>query len=335
MNESLDRAAWGLTMDWLCTGEYGMPAEPEKQARLAEAAERDPDVARVDAWREAALPIPEWALEVDRGTPHWGIEICNEAWLEHLEMQVLKIGRERAWPATGWCGGFSMSRRQWASWATEALSNWLHDTTPDEDNPAGAEIHALLGARDEDKAGAVSLLQATIELAMGTPPAEFDAQFEKLDTSSPLAVAMRDTFKYLQFRCGYRWEQIVLESCCAIGDPAYREGVPRFWQVGACNGQIVFADRADPLRIPTTAGVLVGLWAWLREVPSAEVSLAYPEVAPVAARARQQLGEPTPVKRWLAGRLFVGIRIWLQEYDHGDLVPTEPALPTYPTLNTA
>ncbi len=320
-------------MDWLGTGEHGLPEASEKQAKLAMAAERDPDVAQVNAWRAAAEPIPEWALKVDRATPHWGIEICNEAWLEYLEMQLFKIDEERWWPATGWCGGFSMARRQWASWAVAALSDWLDGAPPDGDNPAAAEIHALLGDRTEDKAGAVRLLKETTELAMETPPAGFDACFAELEASSPLAEAMRDKVGYLQFRCGYRWEQILLESCRAIGDRAYREGGPRFWQVGSCNGQISFADRADPLRIPTTAGVLVGLWAWLRDVPAAEVASAYPKAAPVAERVRQRLGEVTPVKRWLAGRLFVGVRIWLQEYDHGDLAPPEPALTAYPALS--
>jgi hypothetical protein len=178
----------------------------------------------------------------------------------------------------------------------------------------------------------VRLLKETIELAIETPPAGFDASFEQLEATSPMAEEMRGKFKYLQFRCGYRWEQILLESCRAIADEAYREGEPRFWQVGACNGQIAFADRADPLRIPTTAGVLVGLWAWLNDVPADDVASTYPKVASLAERVRGQLGEMTPVKRWLAGRLFVGVRIWLEEYDHGDLAPPEPALVTYPTL---
>lgn len=332
MNEAFDREVWGLTMDWLCTGEFGLPEDPDKQARLALAAARDPDVAQVDAWRDAAEPIPEWARKVDRATPHWGIEICNEAWLNYLQMQLRKIDEERWWPSLGWCGGTSLARRQWGDWAAEALSNWLDDAPPDADNPAAAEIHALLGDRTEDKAGAVRLLKETTELAVETPPAGFDAGFEKLDASSPLAEEMRGKVKYLQFRCGYRWEQILLASCRAIGDEAYREGEPRFWQVGSCNGQIAFADRADPLRIPTTAGVLVGLWAWLTDVPADEVASIYPEVTAPAERVRQQLGEMTPVKRWLAGRLFVGVRLWLEKHDHGDLAPPAPALSTYPTL---
>ena len=340
MSENLDREVWRLTMDWLGTGEYGVPEDPEKRSRLAMVADRDPDVAQVDAWREQAKPIPEWARKVDRSTPHWGIEICHESWLDYLEMQLLKIDNERWWPSTGWCGGVSLARQQWASWATESLSGWLAGETAGVNtagfnNPTTAEIHELLGARNDNKAGAVRLLKETIDLAIDTPPAGFDVQFEKLKARSPLAEAMRDKFKYLQFRCGYRWEQILLESCRAIGDGDYRQGEPRFWQVGSCNGQIAFADRADPLRIPTTAGVLVGLWAWLEDVPDDEVASAYPEVALLAQQVRQQLGQKTPVKRWLAGRLFVGVRIWLQEYDHGDLAPPEPALKTYPTLNSA
>jgi hypothetical protein len=332
MDKGFDRTVWRLTMDWLCTGESGIPEDPDKQARIRMAAERDPDVAQVDAWQEEAEPIPEWALKVDRTTPHWGIEICHESWLDTLEMQLLKIDHELWWPSTGWCGGVSLARRQWAFWATRALNGWLEGSSPGNGNPAAAEIHALLGERNDNKTGAVRLLKETIELAIDTPPAGFDASFEKLEATSPLAEAMRDKFKYLQFRCGYRWEQILLESCRAIGDETYREGESRFWQVGACNGQIAFADRADPLRIPTTAGVLVGLWAWLTDVPADEVASAYPEVASLAERVRGQLGARTPVKRWLAGRLFVGVRIWLEEYDHGDLTPSEPALATYPRL---
>lgn len=333
MSETFDRETWGLTMDWLGTGESGMPDDPEKQARLALAAQRDPEVALVDAWRAQAQPLPDWALKVDRATPHWGIEICNEAWLAYLETQVYKIGEGLWWPSIGWCGDGSMARQQWASWAAWALSDWLDGAPPGAHNPLAAEIGMLLGERTADKAGAARLLKETIELAAATPPRQFQVEFTKLEASSHLAEEMRDKVKYLQFRCGYRWEQIVLEACRAIGDETYRQGSPRFWHVGSCNGQIAFAHRDDPLRIPTTAGVLGGVWAWLRDTPTGDIASAYPEVASLAERVRRQLGDVTPVKRWLAGRLFVGIRIWLQEADHGDLAPPRPALPGYPTLD--
>lgn len=335
MSATFDREVWGLTMDWLGTGESGPPEDPEAQAKLALAAQRDPDVAQVDAWRTQAQPIPDWALKVDRATPHWGVEICNEAWLSYLETQLHKIGNGLWYPSGGWCGSASMARHQWASWATEALSDWLDGASPDAGNPIAAQIDRLLGARDAEKAGAARFLIETIELAIATPPNNFDAHFGKLNATSVLAQEMRVKIKYLQFRCGYRWEQIVLESCRAIGDVAYRQDQRlRFWHVGCCNGQIAFAHRDDPLRIPTTAGVLVGLWAWLVEEPASNVAAAYPEVASLAEQVRQQLGEVTPVKRWLAGRLFVGVRTWLQEYDHGDIAPLRRALHVYPTLST-
>jgi hypothetical protein len=212
------------------------------------------------------------------------------------------------------------------------LSDWLDSGSSDGHNPLTAEIAALLGEHNPDKVGAVRLLQATLELGITKPPRQFDTYFEKLEAASPLAEAMRPKIKYLAFRCGYRWEQIMRETCRAIGDEAYRQGEPRFWHVGSCNGQIAFAHRDDPLRIPTTAGILVGLWAWLKVIPAGHVAAVYPESAALAARVRAQLGEMTQVKRWLAGRLFIGVRIWLQAYDNGDLTPPRPALGTYPTL---
>jgi predicted RNA-binding protein with RPS1 domain len=464
MSETFDRKVWSLTMDWLGTGESNLPEDPEKRAKLALAAQRDPDVAQVDTWYAEAQPIPDWALKVDRATPHWGIEICNEAWLTYLETQLHKIGGELWYPSIGWCGGSSMARQQWAFGATQALSDWLDGASPDTQNPLAAEIDGLLGERHANKAGAARLLKETIELAIATPPGKFDAHFAGLEATSRLAEEMRARIKYVQFRCGYRWEQIVLESCRAIRDKAdrkkemllaslqegdirdgtvirlcdfgafvdlgdadglihlselswrrvshprkvlsvgdkvqvyvlnvdrerkriglslkrlesdtkitetynldagesicsgrvealagirpldvdrlkpqlrktpessYKEG--RFWQVGCCNGQIAFVHRDDPLRIPTTAAVLVGLWAWLKAMPASSVASAYPEFVSLAERVRQQLGDVTPVKRWLAGRLFVGVRIWLQEHDHGDLAPPRPALKVYPTLGT-
>jgi hypothetical protein len=334
MSATFDREVWNLTMDWLGTGESGLPEDPEKRAKIALAAQRDPDVAQVDTWRAHTEPLPDWARKVDGDTPHWGVEICNEAWLAYLEAQLLKIGKGFWYPSGGWCGDESMARRQWASWAAQALSDWLNGASPGAHNPLVAEIDALLGERDAEKAGAARLLKETIELGIATPPGQFDAYFERLEATSYLAQEMRAKIKYLQFRCGYRWEQVLLESCRAIGDETYRQGKPRFWHVGCCNGQIAFAHRDDPLRIPTTAGVLVGLWAWLKAVPTGSVASAYPEIASLAERVRHQLGDMTPVKRWLAGRLFVGVRIWLQEHDHGDLAPPHPALETYPTLGT-
>ncbi len=327
-----DRKTWNLVIDWLGTGEKGMPEEREAQERLAAAAERDADVATVDAWRRDAEPLPEWALQLDRETPHWGVEICNVHWLEHLESQLDRIRTERWAPGVGWCGALPTWRTQWATWAEAALSRWLEGQGPDATNPIGAEVHAALGRRDEDKGGAVSLLCEAIDLAVTGRPAAFEAQYGALEATSELAKELRKPIAYLQFSCGYRWEKIVFDLCRAIGDEAYRQGRARFWHVGSCNGQIAFADRDDPLRIPTTAGILVGLWAWLRDVPSHNVALTYPQHDRLAAHVRHRLGERTPVKRWLAGRLFVGVRLWLEEYDHGDLEPARPALEAYPSL---
>ena len=139
---------------------------------------------------------------------------------------------------------------------------------------------------------------------------------------------------YVQFMCGYRWEKIVLELCRAIGDPEYRAGRPRAWHVGACNGQMGFVYRDDPARVPATCAILLGLWAWLTDAPPGTVASAYPDLAALAERIRDQLGEMTPAKRWLAGRLFVGIRIWLQEVDHGDIKQPKPAMVPYPSLGS-
>ena len=102
--------------------------------------------------------------------------------------------------------------------------------------------------------------------------------------------------------------------------------------MGSCNGQVAFVYRDDPLRVPTTCAILVGIWAWLEDIPSDTVESTYPTLAPLAARIRDELGQRTPVKRWLAGRLFVGIRIWLQRIDHGDIKQPQPAMDIFPTL---
>lgn len=330
--EAFDRETWSLVIDWLGTGESGMPEEPEARARLAGAAARDRDVALVDAWRTEAEPLPEWARQLDRETPHWGVEICNVNWLAHLEGQIDRIREERWAPGVGWCGALPTCRVEWATWAGAALSRWLEGQGPDAPNPVGTEIHAALGRRDEEKAGAVLLLREAIDLAVSHRPAAFEEHYNALEATSDLAAELRRAIRYLQFTCGYRWEKIVLDLCRAIGDEAYRQGHPRAWHVGSCNGQIAFAARDDPLRIPTTAGIQVGLWGWLKQVPSQVVASAYPEHGLLAAHVGHRLGEMTPAKRWLAGRLFLGVRLWLEEYDHGDLPPPRPALEAYPSL---
>jgi hypothetical protein len=303
---------------------------------MALAAARDPDVAIVNEWRRQAGRIPKWALDADRETPRWGIEICHHAWLEQLERSVWMIGNQKSLPspAPGRCCSVPSARRLWATLADHALALWLMEQAiPAEHSALVRQIHSALGPVDDEKADAVRFLQETLRVAMAIDAHDFDAAFAKLETHSDLAREMRDAISYLQFAGGYRWEQMVLELCHAIGDPEYRAGKPRAWHVGACNGQIAFVYRDDPLRVPTTCAILVGLWAWLREVPNDAVASAYPTLAATASRIRDQLGEMTSVKRWLAGRLFVGIRIWLQEVDHGDIRQPRPAIDTYPTLS--
>jgi hypothetical protein len=95
-----------------------------------------------------------------------------------------------------------------------------------------------------------------------------------------------------------------------------------------------FAHRDAPTLVPTTAGILVGLWAWLNDVPPQSVNGQYPSVSVVAQLTRECLGVVTPVKRWLAGRLSIGIRIWLQGgADHGDIPAPRPGLEPYPMLS--
>ncbi|MHC4715876.1 MAG: RNA polymerase sigma factor [Planctomycetota bacterium] len=333
------REVWGLCMDWLCTGDTdGSAIDAAKQENIALAAARDPDVATVNEWRTQAEPIPEWALKVDVETPHWGVETCSAGWVEHLRRQVWMIANETALAdrGPGWCGTMPATRPQWGLLAAEGIDVWLSGHRADDSAPAiQAEICQLLGETDEDKKGAAALLRDTIRLAVAVKPKDFDDGFKKLEATGGLAGEMRKRIAFLQFGCGYRWEKIVVELCRAIGDAEYRQGRPRAWHVGTCNGQVSFAPRDDPGRIPTTAAYLVGLWAWLKDVPADVVASAYSSVSVVAEDTRRQLGEMTPVKRWLAGRLFVGIRIWLQEFDHGDLKPPAPALDTYPALTDA
>jgi hypothetical protein len=182
--------------------------------------------------------------------------------------------------------------------------------------------------------GAVEFLRNTLYIAATGTPEDFEESFKRLKPAAGLAEEMRGPMQYLQPTCGYRWEKIVLELCRAIGDEDYRAARPRAWHVGLCNGQLAFAYRDDPARVATTCAILAGMWAWLCKVPTDVVKATYPSLALVAERVRNDLKETTPVKRWLAGRLFVGIRIWLEEFDHGDIKQPRPAMEPYPTLSS-
>ncbi|MHC4676563.1 MAG: RNA polymerase sigma factor [Planctomycetota bacterium] len=333
------RDVWNLCMDWLCLADESASLDSEKtkeQAeRMALAAARDEDVATVNQWCQQAEPIPAWAFAIDKETPRYGFEICNHGWVDQLQRMVWMISHETALPspAPGECGTIPACRYQWAALADDILSRWLASTSvSDEDAPLAQEIHALLGPVDNQKAGAVRLLRDTVRLAVKHRPRDFETAFDELKLDSDLAGEMRQPIKYLQFRCGYRWENIVLELCRAIGDRDYRSSRPLAWHVGKCNGQISFVYRDQPLRVPTTCGILVGIWAWLNQISPDTVASTYPTIAPLATHIRAELGQMTPVKRWLAGRLFVGIRIWLQEIDHGDIKQPRLAMEVYPTL---
>lgn len=333
------REVWKLCMDWLCSVDEKNPVDPtpekERAQRIASAASRDPEVAKVNEWRHQAEPVPEWALAVDKETPRWAIEICNHAWLDQLERCLWMIGNETALsdPPPGKCGSISASRWHWGAVAEEGLSRWLAGSpvSPEEPPPL-PEIHSLLGPRDNEKVGAAHLLREALRLAIGLPR-ESDEEFDELAKKSGLPREIRHPIGYVQLSCGYRWEKVLLDACRFIGDRKHRQSKLDTFRVGACNGQLAFVYRDDPLRVPTTSAILVGLWSWLKDIPSETVEARYPTLAPLAERVRQQLAEITPPKRWLAGRLFVGIRIWLQELDHGDIKQPLPAVDPYPTLS--
>ncbi len=332
-----------LCLDWLSTGNVEgqrMAADNRrKQAeRMALAAARNPEVALVDTWRAEAEPIPPWALAVNGEVPAWGIEICNQAWLLQLERLVWMIGHETSLPdpAPGRCGSARASRRQWAAVADQAITRWLAGEGISADEPPpGPEIGSLLGRLDGEKAGAARLLQGALRLVMHAPAEEFEKGFAAIAADSALARELRGPIRYLEFMCGYRWENILLHLCRAIGDGVGRAGGMPEFDVGTCLGQISFVYRDDPLRVPTTCATLIGAWAWLRNLNADVVASAYPRLAHLAEHTRQQLGDMTPVERWLTGRLFVGIRVWLGEVDQGDVEQPHPALEPYPTLLSA
>jgi RNA polymerase sigma-70 factor (ECF subfamily) len=331
------REVWRLCIDWLSYDPDRPPKDATKRKEQAErlvlAAARDPEVALVNAWRKAAEPVPAWAEAVSKELPRWGIEICHHSWVLQMERLIWMIGHETSLPdrAPGECGGCAASRRQWAVQVQDALARWMGGKPAPDDSP-GAEIHKLLGAKESEKPGAVQLLVEGLQAVGQEKGEDVEAALRALQPQGALAKEMRGPMGYLEYRCGYRWEKIVLEICRAIGDPEYRNARPLAWHVGACNGQIAFAHRDDPARIPATCAFLVGTWAWLKGVPTDSVRSAYPILAPLAAKVCADLGEKNAVKRWLAGRLFVGIRIWLQEVDYGDLKPPKPAFDVYPTL---
>lgn len=333
---------WSICMDWLCSVNSTNPVEPrpdqERAERIAMAAARDPDVAAVNEWRQQAEPLPEWAMTVAREMPRWGIEICNHAWLTQLQRLIWMISHETTLPdpPPGECGSEPADHRQWLSMADQVLAAWLDGKPLASDAlPPSAEIVRLLGPMDSQKQGAVQLLRQTFGLLSTMAPDEaLDAEHKKLVPTTELARQMHWPMSYLRFTCGYRWRQVLLEICRAIGigDREFQDGGPRAWHVGACNGQMVFVYRDDPMRVPATCGVLVGLWAWLRQVPKEHVAQQYPTLASAAEHIRGQLGPMTAVKRWLAGRFFVGTRMWLQQVDHGDIPAGRPAMESYPVL---
>jgi len=309
------REVWKLCMDWLCSVDERNPVDPtpekERAQRIALAASRDPEVAKVNEWRQQAEPVPEWALAADKETPRWAIEICNHAWFDQLERCLWMIGNGTALsnPPPGKCGLISASRWHWGAVAEEGLSRWMAGSpVSPEDPPPLPEIHSLLGPRDDEKVGAAHLLRETLRLAIGLPR-ESDEEFDELAKKSGLPREIRHPISYVQLSCSYRWEKVLLDACRFIGDRKYRQGKLDTFRVGACNGQLAFVYR-DALRVSTTCFILTGLWAWLMDIPSKTVEARCPALAPLAQRVRRELGRLTPVKRWLAGRLFVGIRTW-------------------------
>jgi RNA polymerase sigma-70 factor (ECF subfamily) len=346
--EEFTREIWGLCMDWLCAGDQEMePAEPkdrkERAERIALAAARDPDVAMVNRWRKEAEPIPDWALAVDKETPRWAIEFCNHAWIQQIERLVWMIGNETALPdpAPGRCGSVSAARLQWSAQADRALNAWLEGESPSGGQPA-SEIYSLLGAPDKEKAEAVRLLRYRLRLSMGWDGEDLEAKVDELAKRPGLTSEMADAFEPVRSSCGYRWEKTFLDVCRAIGDPEFRSSKPLRSRIRECGNELRSVYEDDPMRVPTTCAYLVGVWAWLKGARPEALASLYPSLAEVAEGVRRRLGQMTPVKRWLAGRFFVGLKIWLYQLDfqidlYRGIDPEAfpghpPALEPYPAL---
>jgi hypothetical protein len=337
------REIWGLCMDWLCAGDREMePKEPkdrkERAERIALAVARDPDVAMVNRWREEAEPIPDWALAVDKETPRWGIEMCSHAWITQIERLVWMIGHETSLPdpPPGRCGSASAARLQLAAQTDRALGAWMAG-----EGPSG-EIHSLLGERDEEKIEAVRLLRCRLRLAMGWDGEDLEAKAAELAKRPGLVTELADAFEPVRSSCGYRWDKTFLDVCRAIGDPDFRRAKPLRKRIRECGNELRSVYEDDPTRAPTTCAFLVGVWAWLKVVSEDAVASIYPTLAAVAEGVRRDLGQMTPVKRWLAGRLFAGLKIWVHQLDFQielwrELDPEgfpghPPAIEPYPAL---
>ena len=139
---------------------------------------------------------------------------------------------------------------------------------------------------------------------------------------------------YFDFQYSYRWEKNVLALCRIIGDPDRHVDTSLRRQVREYGDELGCAHDNDVQHLSTTFAIFVGVWAWLKGVSDKDIMAEYPVVTALAIQIRDQLGDMTPDKRWVAGRLFVGIRIWLQELDHDDPRQPQHAIGSYPSLSS-
>lgn len=327
---------------WLRHG--GARRHPDYVEVLHEVGQADPDVRAVEQLLARAQPLPEWALAVDGLVGRPGVWACQAGWEDELERLVVMIGAsvgpadflpatslslEPCDPVKCGCGELSGRRRAWGLEVISRLEDYLAGVLSMARDP----LHAALGWPTPDKLGAVRLLVGALSLVTSDDPSRFDVEYPKLPASTATAQAMRKPIAFVRFACAYRWERTIEELCRAIADPAFRDDPQRVWALcdperhGGCDRQVALCVAEDGQRLQRVATVLLGTWSWLTGRP---LPMEYADYLRRATRVRHALGEPSAVKRYLAGRVFVAAKAWLQFTDERSGLPV---LRSYPALD--
>lgn len=313
-----------LNFLWLQHG--GALRDPKHHHLLSLAASEDADIAYVDRLRTTAEPLPPYAIELDDYFIHALLSPCHVLWPEHLQHLLALIGNERppmlsADARPDACGTLTASRAAWTENVITRLDDYLAGVLSLFRDP----LHTALGRPDHDKLGAVLLLRHALAIATSHTPDQFEPAFAAVPSTSLLAEKLRPSIAAVRFRCGYRWELTLHDICHAIGDVRLRRALNL---TGPCDHQLTSVHHDDPVRVENAASILIGLWSFLVGTPQSKINATYPAHARAARRVRFTLGDETPAKRWLAGRTFISLKIWLTHLQTLTHTPTLTPLPT-------
>ncbi len=329
--QAFSRTDWVLDMHYLHHG--GASIDPAKRQTLIEALVRDPDVAFVHALRRAAEPIPQWAALLDEQLPRYGVVPCHPCWTERLDRLAVLIGNEMT-PSDdlpGKCWEQPAGRVQWSASVQRAIAAWVSGgEVAKDDAHVASDVAAALGAPTDDKRAAALYVAKAVELVCSSDPQVFRAALGRIDPPGALGETIKPALLSLQTKCGSGWENVVMTTLRCIGKGAVSE-VRSLPVVQDCDAQLSSMPDRDHHRVSSTCAILLGLWAWLGNIGAKELKRQYPKLAVMAQRTVDALGEPTAAKRWLAARMFVGVRLWLAEIENTTGM-VQPVLARFPQL---